>query len=431
MSDLEIRVDGTTDRDVSQEVSNGSACQKKKFTGDPFQLLSDIATNNPEPGCLQVSARGVSWHLYLEDRCLRYATHSVLSLSELTYYLRYSGFEAASQVMRTDSQFRLEFAMEEGERVKLCEENTAIAQALCWLEQRGHLNFQQIARISDRLSREALEPYLWLATAEYCWLSGATATVTCEPMLNVADLLLEYRQRLQAWQQLGEKILSPHQRPYFFGNQGPEEPPPPLLTKLAKLLRGLSISQLAPILKQDSLKVAQLLYPYIQSGELVLREPNSPQNRLPIVPLSSQPIQPPASQPATPPVAKAPSQTRAFKIACIDDSPTILKEMQSFLNGDEYEITTIDDPIKAPALLFRLRPDLILMDITMPEINGYKLCGLLRSSTVLFNTPIIMVTGRTGLIDKARAKVVGATDYLAKPFTRSSLLSVVEQHLKR
>ena len=69
------------------------------------------------------------------------------------------------------------------------------------------------------------------------------------------------------------------------------------------------------------------------------------------------------------------------------------------------------------------------MDITMPEINGYKLCSLLRNSVALRETPIVMVTGRSGLVDKARARVTGATDYLVKPFTRGSLLAVVEKYL--
>ena len=80
-------------------------------------------------------------------------------------------------------------------------------------------------------------------------------------------------------------------------------------------------------------------------------------------------------------------------------------------------------------MLFRIRPDLILMDVTMPEINGYKLCDLLRDSVMFRNTPIVMVSGHRGIIDKARAKIAGATDYLTKPFTRDSLLAMVERYM--
>ena len=81
-------------------------------------------------------------------------------------------------------------------------------------------------------------------------------------------------------------------------------------------------------------------------------------------------------------------------------------------------------------MIFRLKPDLILLDITMPRINGYKLCGLLRNSEHCNHTPIIMVTGNTGLIDKARAKLAGATDYFTKPFTQQGLMNIVERHLQ-
>ncbi len=325
--------------------------------------------------------------------------------------------------MKTDPQFRLEFSPVGMEGADTHKETATIAQALCWLERQGHLNFQQVSQIALSFSREAIESFLWLSEGEYCWTPADMPEVVCEPAPKVEEILVEFRKRLQVWQQMGAKIQSPHQRPYFFTNQGSAAPSAPLLVKLAKLLRGLSISQLAPILKQDALKVAQLLYPYVKSGELVLREPTAPFDRLPRVPVAK----------GAPPAAKAArvTPTRTFKIACIDDSPTILEEMQKCLGGGEYAITKIDDPVKAPSVLFKLKPDLILMDITMPEINGYKLCSLLRSSTILRETPIIMVTGRTGLIDKARAKVVGATDYLAKPFTAGSLLTVVEQHLKR
>ena len=95
----------------------------------------------------------------------------------------------------------------------------------------------------------------------------------------------------------------------------------------------------------------------------------------------------------------------------------------------DLKVTAINDPVKASSVIFRLEPDLILLDITMPRINGYKLCGLLRSSHVFDETPIIMVTGNTGMIDKARAKLAGATDYFTKPFTQEGLMNIIEKHL--
>ena len=123
------------------------------------------------------------------------------------------------------------------------------------------------------------------------------------------------------------------------------------------------------------------------------------------------------------------TSAKTWKIICIDDSPTILSEIQRFLNGSKFEITAIDDPVKAVSQIFAIDPDLILLDITMPRINGYKLCSLLRSSGRCDDLPIIMVTGNTGLIDKARAKIAGATDYFPKPFTKEGLTQIIQKHL--
>ncbi len=103
--------------------------------------------------------------------------------------------------------------------------------------------------------------------------------------------------------------------------------------------------------------------------------------------------------------------------------------MHKFLGENIFQIVMIEDPIEAASILFKIKPDLIFMDISMPRINGYKLCALLRKSTSLKETPIVMVTGRTGFIDKTRAKMVGATDYLTKPFTKTDLLSAVKNNL--
>ncbi|MEO1134058.1 MAG: response regulator, partial [Cyanobacteria bacterium J06639_1] len=79
--------------------------------------------------------------------------------------------------------------------------------------------------------------------------------------------------------------------------------------------------------------------------------------------------------------------------------------------------------------IIRLKPDLILMDVGMPNINGYDLCRLLRNNRLFKTTPIVMVTGNTATVDRMKAKIVGATDFLAKPFTQGELVAMVSRHL--
>jgi twitching motility two-component system response regulator PilG len=89
----------------------------------------------------------------------------------------------------------------------------------------------------------------------------------------------------------------------------------------------------------------------------------------------------------------------------------------------------IDNPVKALMEIIRNKPDLILLDVTMPNLDGYELCSLLRKHPNFKQTPIIMVTGNTGFIDRAKAKLVGSSGYLTKPFTQSDLVKIVFKYL--
>ena len=117
------------------------------------------------------------------------------------------------------------------------------------------------------------------------------------------------------------------------------------------------------------------------------------------------------------------------KILIVDDSPTERLALTELLHKHGYQVFTSESGDEGVAKAKELMPDLILMDITMPDINGYKLCSLFRNSEALATTPIIMVTGNKGLVDRVRANMVGATDYLTKPFTQPELLEMVEKYL--
>lgn len=118
-----------------------------------------------------------------------------------------------------------------------------------------------------------------------------------------------------------------------------------------------------------------------------------------------------------------------YTIACIDDSPTVLRAINDFLDDKMFSVVMIDDPVKALMQVIRNRPDLILLDVTMPNLDGYELCSLLRRHPDFKTTPIIMVTSNTGFIDRAKAKLVRASGYLTKPFSQSDLLKFIFKHL--
>ena len=118
-----------------------------------------------------------------------------------------------------------------------------------------------------------------------------------------------------------------------------------------------------------------------------------------------------------------------YTIVCIDDSPAVLNAIKNYLDDQIFSVVGIKDPLKALMQIIRLKPDLVLLDIGMPNLDGYELCSLLRKHSYFKSTPVIMVTGRTGFVDRAKAKLVRASGYLTKPFTQGDLLKVVFQHL--
>lgn len=115
-------------------------------------------------------------------------------------------------------------------------------------------------------------------------------------------------------------------------------------------------------------------------------------------------------------------------IACIDDSKTVQKQVKMILEAIGYQVIAITDPTAALRGLSHQQPVLILMDINMPNINGYDLCSMLRKSYKFQAIPIVMLTGRDGVIDRMRAKFVGSSDYLTKPFEPSQLVKMVNKY---
>jgi two-component system, chemotaxis family, response regulator PixG len=396
----------------------------------PARLLSRLS-NERNSGHLQASQGSVTWNVAVCSGELLFANCSTQSLAQLEYQLSRLGQKSIAILLRALS----ETALESWSRASETSAHLSVVQkAIHWLQAQALLDSDSLLQLSHEFTKEAIESLLWVTSGRYQWHENMQISLEEEnsvTKLRFQELLELYGKRLQLWQRFNAFIQSPHQRPYVANQKFLEQPipgsplTPVVFGKIAQLMRGASIRQLAHILRQDELKVVQLLTPYIQYGAVCLREPAKPFQGLPTIPTTYR-----AASPEAPVEKDAINTQTTYQVACIDDSPTILDEIQRFLgDGGQFQLTKIDDPIKAPSIVFRLKPDLILMDITMPGVNGYKLCSLFRSSTVLEKTPIIMVTGNKGLIDKARAKMVGATDYLTKPFDQEALLSIVLRYL--
>lgn len=96
-----------------------------------------------------------------------------------------------------------------------------------------------------------------------------------------------------------------------------------------------------------------------------------------------------------------------------------------------YQFVGINDPLRAIAILLARKPDLIFLDLVMPNANGYEICGQLRRMTFFKDTPIVILTGNDGIVDRVRAKMVGSTDFISKPVDPEIVIGTIRKHLRQ
>lgn len=118
-----------------------------------------------------------------------------------------------------------------------------------------------------------------------------------------------------------------------------------------------------------------------------------------------------------------------IKIMVIDDSQTIRSTAESLLTKQGYSVVTAGDGFEALAKIANDRPDLIFIDIMMPRLDGYQACALIKANPRYAAIPVIMLSSKDGLFDRARGRIVGSNEYLTKPFTRDELIGAVRSHL--
>ena len=117
-----------------------------------------------------------------------------------------------------------------------------------------------------------------------------------------------------------------------------------------------------------------------------------------------------------------------LKVMIIDDSNTIRRSAEIFLTQAGCHVLLAEDGFDALAKITDHLPDVIFVDIMMPRLDGYQTCALIKKNPRLSSTPVIMLSSRDGLFDRARGRMVGSDEYLTKPFTKDSLLKTVASH---
>lgn len=118
-----------------------------------------------------------------------------------------------------------------------------------------------------------------------------------------------------------------------------------------------------------------------------------------------------------------------LKILVIDDSKTIRRTAETLLAKEGCEVFTAEDGFDALAKIADHHPDVIFVDIMMPRLDGYQTCSLIKHNREFRNTPVIMLSSKDGLFDRARGRLVGSEQYLTKPFTKDELLGAIQRHV--
>jgi twitching motility two-component system response regulator PilG len=122
------------------------------------------------------------------------------------------------------------------------------------------------------------------------------------------------------------------------------------------------------------------------------------------------------------------AEIRGKKVMVIDDSNTIRRSAEIFLTQAGCQVILAQNGFEALSKVNDHQPNIIFCDILMPRLDGYQTCALIKRSPRFHDTPIVMLSSKDGLFDRARGRMVGSVEYLTKPFTKDSLLSVVRQH---
>ncbi|MBR0567801.1 twitching motility response regulator PilG [Azoarcus sp. L1K30] len=117
-----------------------------------------------------------------------------------------------------------------------------------------------------------------------------------------------------------------------------------------------------------------------------------------------------------------------LKVMVIDDSNTIRRSAEIFLSQAGCQVLLAEDGFDALSKITDHHPDVIFVDIMMPRLDGYQTCALIKKNARLSSTPVIMLSSKDGLFDRARGRMVGSDQYLTKPFTKDSLIKAVAEH---
>ncbi|MBD1909422.1 MULTISPECIES: response regulator [unclassified Leptolyngbya] len=219
--------------------------------------------------------------------------------------------------------------------------------------------------------------------------------------------------RWQSWCKAELADYSPHLAPYIDNVQELQNCiPAKAYDTLSHLIDGESpLADIAVETKQDVLRFTKLLNPLVRKGLMTLRQVP---DLLPSSPINSTSL--------------SSKEQNLPKILCIDDSPVICWQLEQVLTKLGYPCISIQDSLQAIPTLLEEKPSLVFLDLVMPIASGYEICSQIRRISAFKDIPVIILTGNDGIVDRVRAKVVGASDFMSKPVNPQRLMEVVRRY---
>lgn len=247
------------------------------------------------------------------------------------------------------------------------------------------------------------------------WQKGERPSVqaTPPPWLEGGEVPWDAaREQWRSWQAAGLSSFFPDLAPKIADEDRLNNLSPKARELLVKRLKGKhSCRDLAMRVNSDPLRLMRSLLPYYQQGIIGFQRIGD------------------LELPQPPGTTSLEENTDLPLVAYVEDSASCRQTMADILEPSNYRFISIGDPIKAFSILLETRPDFIFLDLVMPLVSGYEICAQIRRMSILKKIPIAIVTGRDGLVDRARASLSGANAFISKPIQADKVLAVLNEFL--
>lgn len=292
---------------------------------------------------------------------------------------------------------------------------------------KSQITLEQAKAIIKSVTEECLYEMGLMAQAEKKWVAHDRVKSTFSYFLSLSlaeihPVLTQIEEMHTEWSRENLQALNLSLSPVLT-EKGKAIPNP----ALQKYLNGqFTLWDVALQLKQPISRVARSLIPWQEKGLLEFK--TIADFPAPVEEISETA---PSVSNVTPlkAIAHDSKGNKEYLIACIDDSPIVIHNLKSILTPAGFRVLSIQEPMAGFALLIEQKPDLILLDLNMPNANGYSICKFLRETPVFGKTPIIILTAQDSSIDRTRAKLVGANDFISKPPSTQALIDLIKTYL--